>query len=289
MNLNEVKNILIVGLGLLGGSYAKALTKKGFDVKAITLNQDDIDYAVGKGFISKGTTQVDADLIAESQLIIFALYPHTFIEWIENYGKLIKSGTVITDVTGVKGCIVEKIQNMLPSGVEFISAHPMAGKETCGIKNADDSIFKTANYIVVPTNKNTPDGIRLCCDLGRALGFRDISSLTVRQHDEMIAFLSQLTHGIAISLMCANGDPNLVRYTGDSFRDLTRIANINDEMWSELFLANRDALLQEMDGYRDAFNKLYDTIKAGDRDAMCEMMRLSSARRKTFNEGEKLI
>ena len=289
MNLSEVKNVLIVGLGLLGGSYAKALTQKGFNVRAITLNQDDIDYAVSEGFVSGGTTQVEADLIAESQLIVFALYPHVFIEWIEQYGSLIKSGTVITDVTGVKGCIVEKVQNMLPAGVEFISAHPMAGKEVGGIRNADDSIFHTANYIVVPTNRNTPDGIRLCCDLGRALGFRDISSLTVRQHDEMIAFLSQLTHGIAISLMCANGDPNLVRYTGDSFRDLTRIANINDEMWSELFLANREALLLEMDGYREAFDRLYDTVKNGDREAMRDMMRLSSARRKTFNEGEKLI
>lgn len=289
MNLSEVKNVLIVGLGLLGGSYAKALTRKGFDVKVITLNQDDIDYAVSEGFISGGTTTVNPDLIEQSQLIIFALYPHTFIEWIEKHGSLIKSGTIITDVTGVKGCIVEKVQNMLPTGVEFISAHPMAGKEVGGVRNADDSIFHTANYIVVPTNRNTPDGIRLCCDLGRTLGFRDISSLTVRQHDEMIAFLSQLTHGIAISLMCANGDPNLVRYTGDSFRDLTRIANINDEMWSELFLANREALLLEMDGYREAFDRLYNTIKNGDREAMRDMMRLSSARRKTFNEGEKLI
>lgn len=289
MNLNDVKNVLIVGLGLLGGSYAKALSKKGFDVKVITLSQEDIDYALGEGFITGGTTEVDPDLIAESQLIIFALYPHTFIEWIEQYGNLIKSGTVITDVTGVKGCVVEKVQDMLPAGVEFISAHPMAGREVCGVQNADENIFKTANYIVVPTNRNTPDGIRLCCDLGRTLGFNDISSLTVRQHDEMIAFLSQLTHGIAISLMCANGDPNLVRYTGDSFRDLTRIANINDEMWSELFLANREALLREMDGYRDAFDRLYDTIKNSDRDAMRDMMRLSSARRKTFNEGEKLI
>ena len=289
MKLDDIKNVLVIGLGLLGGSYAKALTKKGFDVKAITLNQDDIDYARNEGFISGGTTKVDADLISDSQLIIFALYPHTFIEWIEQYGNLIKPNTVITDVTGVKGPIVDRVQSMLPCGVEFISAHPMAGKEVGGVRNSDDGIFHSANYIVVPTNRNTPDGIRLCCDLGRVLGFRDISSLTVRQHDEMIAFLSQLTHGIAISLMCANGDPNLVRYTGDSFRDLTRIANINDEMWSELFLANREALLQEMDGYRDAFNKLYDTIKNGDRDAMRDMMRLSSARRKTFNEGEKLI
>lgn len=289
MKLDEVKNILIVGLGLLGGSYAKALSKKGFDVKVITLNQEDIDYAVAEGFVSGGTTQADPELIASSQLIIFALYPHTLLEWIEAHGSLIKPGTVVTDVTGVKGCIVDKVQDALPSGVEFIAAHPMAGREVCGVKNADDAIFKNANYIVVPTNRNTPDGIRLCCDLGRVLGFNDISSLTTVQHDEMIAFLSQLTHAIAVSLMCANGDPNLVRYTGDSFRDLTRIANINDEMWSELFLANREALLKEMDGFRDAFNKLYDTVKSGDRETMRDMMRLSSARRKTFNEGEKLL
>ena len=289
MKLDDVKNVLIVGLGLLGGSYAKALTAKGFSVKVITLEQSDIDYAVSEGFIQGGSTQVDEMFINEAQLIIFALYPHTFLEWMEQYGALIKSGTVITDVTGVKGAIVEKIQDMLPAGVEFIAAHPMAGKESCGVKNADPQIFKKANYIVVPTNRNTPDAIRLCCDLGRTLGFADISSLTVRQHDEMIAFLSQLTHCIAVSLMCANGDPNLVRYTGDSFRDLTRIANINDDMWSELFLANRDALIQEMDGYRQTFDRLYETIKNNDRETMREMMRLSSARRETFNEGEKLI
>lgn len=289
MKLSEVKNVLIIGLGLLGGSYAKALTKKGFDVRAITLSQDDIDYAVSQGFISGGSTSVDEKLIADAQLIVFSLYPHTFLEWVEQYGNLIKSGTVVTDVTGVKGCIVEKVQDILPSGVEFIAAHPMAGREVCGVRNADDSIFHSANYIVVPTNRNTPDGIRLCCDLGRTLGFADISSLNVKQHDEMIAFLSQLAHVIAVSLMCANGDPNLVRYTGNSFRDLTRIANINDEMWSELFLANREALLKEMDSYRDAFNRLYDTVKNNDRETMREMMRLSSARRKTFNEGEKLI
>ena len=287
MNLNDVKNVLIVGLGLLGGSYAKALSKKGFDVKVITLNQEDIDYALDEGFITGGATTADPDLIAESQLIIFALYPHTFIEWIQQYGNLIKSGTVITDVTGVKGCVVEKVQDMLPAGVEFISAHPMAGKEVCGVQNADENIFKTANYIVVPTNRNTPDGIRLCCDLGRALGFNDISSLNVRQHDEMIAFLSQLTHCIAISLMCANGDPNLVRYTGDSFRDLTRIANINDEMWSELFLLNRDALLRQMDRFEEAFDRLRRCIADGDREEMRKIMRRSTEERAKFDKKER--
>ena len=142
MKISEVKNVLIIGLGLLGGSYAKKLTAEGFKVKVITLNREDIDYAVKEGFIVEGSTEVDETLISEAQLIIFALYPHTFIEWVEQYGSLIKSGTVVTDVTGVKGCVVEKIQNMLPAGVEFISAHPMAGKDTSGVQNSDPEIFK---------------------------------------------------------------------------------------------------------------------------------------------------
>jgi prephenate dehydrogenase len=100
----------------------------------------------------------------------------------------------------------------------------------------------------------------------------------------MIGFLSQLTHCIAVSLMCACDEPDLERYTGDSFRDLTRIANINDEMWSELFLANREILLQEMDSYRSSFDKLYKTIKDGDREEMRNMMRLSTERRKKFDK-----
>ena len=100
----------------------------------------------------------------------------------------------------------------------------------------------------------------------------------------MIAFLSQLTHCIAVSLMCANKTPGLEKYTGDSFRDLTRIARINDEMWSELFLSNKDVLLKEMDRFRTSFNELYDKIKNDDREGMREMMRLSTERRKLFDK-----
>ena len=190
--------------------------------------------------------------------------------------------TVVTDVTGVKESIVNEVQSKI--NAEFISAHPMAGREASGVKNSDDEIFKGANYIVVPTDKNTEKGIKLCKDLGETLGFADISELSPEKHDQMIAFLSQLTHCIAVSLMCANGDPDLVRYTGDSFRDLTRIADINDEMWSELFLLNKSALLSEMDAYREAFDKLYNHIKNDEREDMRNMMKLSSARRKLFGK-----
>ena len=287
MKRDKDKKILIVGLGLLGGSYAQSLTRQGYYVTAITRKQSTIDYAVEHNLITKGSAFVDPELIKEANMIIFALYPHVFVDWIKQHGHLIQPKTVVTDVTGVKQCIVYEIQELLPKGVEFIAAHPMAGKETAGVEYADESIFKNANYIVVPTEKNSLDTVELCGDLGETLGFREISVLSPEKHDKMIAFLSQLTHCIAVSLMCACDEPDLERYTGDSFRDLTRIANINDEMWSELFLANRETLLAEMDNYRNSFDKLYNTIKNGDRDEMREMMRLSTARRRKFNKPKK--
>ena len=277
-------NILIVGLGLLGGSYAEALTKAGFKVNAITKEQSSVDFALKKGIIAYGTTKVDKELIGSAELVIFALYPHIFTEWIDKYQQYLKSGAVITDVTGVKGCIVDKIQAMLRPDVEFIAAHPMAGREVCGVENSSAEIFKGANYIVVPTEKNTAGAIELCRDLGEKLGFHRVAELSPEKHDEMIAFLSQLTHCIAVTLMCCNNTPDLEYYTGDSFRDLTRIARINDEMWSELFLDNRDMLLAEMRSFKQSFIKLYEKIETGDREGIREMMRLSTERRKRFNK-----
>lgn len=284
MIIDNSKKILIIGLGLIGGSYGMALKKRGYSVSAITLNQSDIDYALKNKIIDKGSAEVDKALLDEADIIVFALYPHTFIQWIKTYGHLIKRGTIITDVTGVKGCVVNEVQALLPDGVEFIAAHPMAGREKSGVENSDDSVFHNANYIVVPTEKNTFSAIELCKGLGEELGFSSVSVLPPERHDEMIAFLSQLTHCIAVSLMCACDDPNLERYTGDSFRDLTRIANINDEMWSELFLSNSEKLLSQMDAYRNAFDKLYNSIKNSDREEMRSMMRISSERRQNFNK-----
>ena len=284
MKLIKKINILIVGLGLLGGSYAKGLKKLGFSVKAITKEQSSIDYAVKNGIIDCGSTEVERDMVGEADLVIFALYPHIFTEWIEKYQQYFKSGAVLTDVTGVKGCIVDKIQGMLRQDVEFIAAHPMAGKEVSGVENSDDAIFKEANYIVVPTEKNSEEAIELCKNLGEILGFKQIAVLSVEEHDRMIAFLSQLTHCIAVSLMCCNNSEGLEKYTGDSFRDLTRIASINDEMWSELFLNNKKDLLKEMENFRASFDELYEKIKSGDREGMRQMMQISTTRRKLFDK-----
>ena len=284
MKLIKKIDILIVGLGLLGGSYAKGLKKLGFTVNAITNDKTSVDFALQNGIIDYGTTKIEPEIIGKADLVIFALYPHTFKEWIKDNQQYFKSGAILTDVTGVKGCIVEDIQNMLRSDVEYIAAHPMAGKEVSGVENSDDAIFKGANYIVVPTEKNTEEAIELCKNLGELLGFKQVAILTVKEHDKMIAFLSQLTHCIAVSLMCCNETPGLEAYTGDSFRDLTRIARINDEMWSELFLSNKNDLLEEMERFRTSFDELYEKIKNDDREGMREMMRLSTERRKLFDK-----
>ena len=278
------KKILIVGLGLLGGSYAKALKRFGFHISAITKEQSSIDYALKEKIIDEGTTEIDARMIGESDLVIFALYPHVFVEWIRDNQHLLKSGALITDVTGVKGSVVYKIQDMLRSDVEFIAAHPMAGREVSGVENSTEKMFVGANYIVTPTAKNSPDAIQTCMELGRLLGFSNVTTLSPEEHDEMIGFLSQLTHCIAITLMTCNDKENMEKFTGDSFRDLTRIARINDAMWSELFMENKDALLKQMTLFADKFNELKVMIENGQVEDMRQMMRHSTARRALFDK-----
>lgn len=284
MKLTKDTNILIVGLGLLGGSYAMALTKKGYRVSALTRSQSSIDYALEQGIITEGKTGVDPEMIGKADLIVFSIYPRVLIEWMQENHDLIRPGTVLTDVTGVKGYTVYRVQELLPEGAEFISAHPMAGRECLGVQNATDEIFKNANYLVVPTESNTEEAITLCEDLGRELGFARISRISVDKHDEMIAFLSQLTHAIAVTLMCCNDSPELVNYTGDSFRDLTRIAKIDDGMWNELFMCNRDELARQMDIFSETFEKMRRALKEGDTTTMRQMMRTSTERRKLFDK-----
>ncbi len=284
MMLNKDMKFLIVGLGLIGGSYAEALSKKGYEVGAIDQKQEAIDFALRKGYIASGKTSVDKDYVGKFDIVVFALYPHAFVEWIEKYQNCLKSGAIVTDVTGVKGGVVCDVQNALRKDVEFIAAHPMAGRECSGVENAKAEIFEGANYIVVPTEKNTQEAIELCKDLGRELGFKHISELSVKQHDETVGFLSHLTHCIAVSLMVCKESGHLADYTGDSFRDLTRIAKINDEMWSELFLLNKDEIVEQMNLFEQHFGKLKECIQNDDRDGIREMMRLSTKRRKVFDK-----
>ncbi|MBQ7743286.1 MAG: prephenate dehydrogenase [Lachnospiraceae bacterium] len=278
-----MEKVLIVGLGLIGGSYAKGLTKNGYEVYAYNRTKEAIDYAKENKIILDGTDKFDKDFVCQFDRIIFSLYPKIFIEYIKKYKNYIKDGAIISDVTGVKESIVTEIQSELDDRVEFIPAHPMAGREVYGVKNSDENIFMNANYIITPTERNTEKGIAFAKEIGEKLKFRKISVLSPKEHDEMIAFLSQLTHCIAVSLMTCKDSEYLVDYTGDSFRDLTRIASINEDMWTELFLMNKKALIKEMNSFIDKITELRDDIYNNDEEKIKAMMRLSTARRKFFN------
>lgn len=188
MKFDKNTKILIVGLGLIGGSYAKALSDEGYFVGAIDKKKSSVEYALKNGLIRVGETSVKKDFVKDFDLIVFALYPHDFINWIKEYQSSIKSGALITDVTGVKSFVVENVQKILRDDLEFVGAHPMAGKEVSGVENADPEIFVGANYIVTPTKKNTDENVQAVKDLGRALGFERISSLSPEEHDETVGF-----------------------------------------------------------------------------------------------------
>lgn len=284
MALDKNKKILVVGLGLIGGSYAAALSRNGFEVGAIDRDPDAIGYALEAGYIRHGAEVADPDYIGGFDIVVFALYPSVLLDWVEKNARFFKKGALITDVTGVKSGIVFRVQELLPPGTEFVGAHPMAGREVSGVTNASPDLFCGANFIVTPTPANTEEAIRLCEDLGRELGSGTVSRLSPAEHDEMIGFLSQLTHCIAVALMSCKESRHLVDYTGDSFRDLTRIAKINENMWSELFLMNRDELLSQMDLFLEHFTLLRNALERGDAETMKSMMRLSTERRRYFDK-----
>lgn len=273
----------IVGLGLLGGSYAQGLKANGFYVTAIDINEESIDYALNQGWIDEGGVTPTNQLL-DVDCIVLGLYPNVVVEWMKQYQDKIKSGCIITDVTGVKRGIVPEIQSILRPDLEFVASHPMAGREVSGVQYSDPNIFKPANFIVTPTDKNTDTAIEFVKDLSKELSFNRTTELSLSQHDEMIAFLSQLTHVIAVSLMNTNDNTHLVEYTGDSFRDLTRIAKINENLWSELFIMNKDYLLKEIDDFLDEMKRFRDTLETEDIEEMKRLFIQSTTRRKLFDK-----
>ena len=277
-------NIGIIGLGLMGASFAKRLSpQKDKTIYGIDQNKQTIQTALELNIIKEGSTD-PGKLIKKCNLIILALYPTMIKPWIVENQQYLESGTILMDISGVKTNIVEPVQAILREDLELISIHPMCGRESRGIDFAQADIFDNANYIIVPTDKNTAKAIEAAKQLGKDLRVKNISILSCEEHDRMIGFLSQLTHVIAVSLMNTHDNSHLVEYTGDSFRDLTRIATINEDLWSELFLLNKDILLDEIDQFLDATKHFRDSLEKEDIDEMKRLFIQSTNRRKLFNK-----
>lgn len=272
--------ITIVGLGLLGGSYAKGLALKGYKVKAIDINQTYLDHALTNNWIKEGSN--DPSLISDADLVIFCLYPNTLIDWLQTNQQYLKPNALLTDVTGVKRSIMSKINSFIRKDVKLIYSHPMAGKEVSGALYSDNNIFKNANFIIIKDEDIS--AMQTIKDLATILEFKNIVELDAKSHDEMIAFVSQLTHVIAVCLMNVSDNTHLKDYTGDSFRDLTRIAKINEDLWYELFMQNKDMLIKEIDAFAKQLEHFKEVIENDDEQEMKRLFRQSSMRRKEFDK-----
>lgn len=274
--------IAIVGLGLLGGSYAKGFSNAGFEnLVGIDIDDNATNLAKESHLIKEGGS--DPSLVRDCDIIISCLYPHVFIDWVKENQKYFKPGALLTDVTGVKRVVISRINEELRKDVEFIACHPMAGREYKGILYSDASRFLSANFIIVPTEKNTQNAINTARQIAEILRFGRISTLSPEEHDRMIGYLSQLTHVIAVSLMNANDNTDLADYSGDSFRDLTRIAKINEDLWPELFILNKDNLCREIDDFTREMQSFKELVEKEDTEGMKKKLLQSTERRKLFD------
>lgn len=276
-------NITIVGMGVIGGSYALSLKDKNYNVYGIDINKNNLDKSQESGAIKAGAmclTEESFEIIAKTDILVLAIYPSSISEFIEKYKSCFKSGLVITDVSGIKNKIVDEIQYKLPKEVDFVFTHPMAGREKRGFEYASEEIFKGANFIIVPTERNKESNITLIENLAKEIGFKNIKYVSIKEHDRIIAFTSQLPHAIAVSLINSdNLEVDTGKFTGDSYRELTRIANINELLWSELFLYNNENLIEMIENFEYQLVKIKNSLKNNDESALKEIFIESTKRR----------
>lgn len=277
--MKEDKIVTIVGLGVVGGSYAIALSKKGYTVYGVNRSQEGLDLALQAGAIKAGA-HTPEEFFAKSDVIIIALYPNQIVDYLEKYGKYIKKGCLISDVAGIKSMFVEDINAHVPENTEFLFCHPMAGREKRGFRYADDKVLQGANFLIIKTNGTTDDAVERMRKLATDIGFGNIRITDAATHDKVIAYTSQLPHAIAVSLINSDDENSeTANYIGDSYRDLTRIANINEDLWCELFMGNKQNLLHSISSFQNQLFLLKKAIEDNDEAALKEMFVKSTARR----------
>ena len=262
----------IIGLGIIGGSMAYALNGfKSAQIYGCDIDPETRKKAILKGAVDKVSSN-PSDAIENADLVILCTYPEMIVKTIAENKDLFKKGAVITDVCGVKTKLSGEIEKILPSGCEYVGGHPMAGKETHGFDSAAPELFGMCGFIITPTSSSTEKGVKLVTDMAKYIGATRICIASPKEHDSVIAYTSDLMH-ISASALCLKYNQNMNRaYTAGAFRDCTRIANINPELWSELFLQNRDFLLTELDQYIDSLVKFKEGILNCDRDELLKLL-----------------
>jgi prephenate dehydrogenase len=271
----------IVGLGLIGGSYAKALR----NLKVRKILGMDISHGIARACLNANmideVIEADGSNLKEADVIICSVYPEAIVGFVRQNVQNFAEGMLMTDATGVKGTMPHDIQALLPEGCEFISGHPMAGRQGSGLGMSDAAIFNNSNYIIVPTEKNSPEAVRWLEEFAKALGCARSVKVSTEDHDKIIAYTSDLPHITAVALVnSASYNENTQYFIAGGFRDATRVADINPDLWSDLFLSNRANVIAEIENYQNQLERWKKAIENNDRETLKEIMREAGPRRR---------
>jgi prephenate dehydrogenase len=266
---NFRRNIAVVGLGLIGGSYAMALRRlKAGRIFGIDIDERVLGKAVGCGIIDEGAVDSEA-ILCKSDMVIIALYPQDTIKFIKNNAKYFKPGSIITDTCGIKQSIIEAAKKNLPQNVEFVGGHPMAGNEFQGFDAASPELFLNTNYIITPHESNSEEGIMAVERLAAAIGCKCVTRIEAEAHDRMISFTSQLPHIVAISFAnLITGKKDMCAFTGRSFNDATRVAALNKELWTQILRMNKINIIDRIEDMEKMLQELKNAINEKDESSL---------------------
>ncbi len=260
--------ILLVGLGLIGGSLALAL--RGFRQARLLgcdINPETLSDALLAGAIDTAVPDI-AQALPLADLVILSVYPHHITDIMRRHGHLLKPGAVVTDVCGTKTRLYSEMAGLLPPHADYIGIHPMAGKEVDGFANADAKLFVSTGFLITPLPATQPKSIALMEELAAYIGATRIATATPERHDDIIAYTSDLMH-IASAGLCIHCHPDMTSaYTAGAFRDCTRIANINPTLWTELLLTNREYILPHLQRYITDLQAMQASIVQGDAQSL---------------------
>lgn len=285
----DLKDIVfcILGMGLIGGSYAKALRRLGVKkIIGVDFNQKILEQAVAEGIIDIPVCEPNPAL-AEADVIICAVYPGAILKFVEQNVAYFNSRVLLTDAAGIKGDLPEKIDALLGDEMDFVSGHPMAGREGSGLSRSAAEIFDGANYIVVPRPVNNRENIEWLKAFAAALGCSKVTEVSPKKHDKIIAYTSNLPHVLAVALMNSGSMNEDTKYfVAGSFRDATRVADINEELWTDLFLYNGGNVLEEIEKMQTELSRWSQALQKKDGDTLKAMMRSAAIKRKALNNAE---
>lgn len=268
----EQKTIAIIGLGLIGGSMAKALKQK---TRHIVLGMDNNQEVCRKALTDGSVDEIiPTEQLKRADLVLLALFPRTILDLAEEVASQMRPDAILTDLCGVKGCVCGPLNTLAQHyGIHFVGGHPMAGREFPGYDASLPTLYEGGSMILTPMSTSTPEVLDFLQEFFLSLGFAQVVRTTPENHDKMIAFTSQLAHVVSSAYIKSPEALNHGGYSAGSYKDLTRVARLNEHMWSELFLDNAGPLLNEIDEIIHHLTEYRDAIASGDRQLLTDLLR----------------